>query len=61
MLSLDASKSRKRSLGDAANKNSKKRDNDNKRRTTPPVICLTGLTPEEKDKYHALILQLGAR
>lgn len=60
MLSLDASsKSRKRSLRDAANK---QRDNDNnKRRTTPPVICLTGLTPDEKDKYHAIILQLGAR
>lgn len=69
MFSLD-SRNRKRSLRDvAASKLPKQEDGRRKSSRTAgplddvaqPAICLTGLTPEEKDKYHGVIEKLGGR
>jgi hypothetical protein len=39
----------------------KTQHNKNNNRNDVPVICLTGLTTEEKDKYHQIIENLGGR
>lgn len=62
MLALD-NKSRKRSSRNASSlsgldDNRKKARRDDQ---PVPVICLTGLTPEEKGKYHQIIEKLGGR
>lgn len=63
MLSLDnTNRRRKRKrFRDVATTRSLQVEDDRLKTTDVPVICLTGLTPQEKDKYHTLIVQLGAR
>ena len=69
MLALDG-KSRKRNIRHVADrKESQSNQQRRPKALTPdgentnkaPVICLTGLTPEEKDKYHDIIESLGGR
>jgi len=64
MYTLDG-RSRKRSFRDLP---SLPFDDEKQRRKTvenavfgKPVICLTGLTTDEKDKYHGIIMDLGGR